>query len=106
MIKTITALELQKRLANDEVTLIDVREPFEHQLECIKGSHLIPLGEVAYEKLPDTTKPLVMHCRGGTRSARACERLLAQHPSLEVYNLEGGIMAWAGAGLATHSHDE
>lgn len=96
--KTITASELKNKLDKDEVLLIDVREPAEHRSECIEGSFLIPLGEISVERLPSTKRPIVIHCRSGTRSADACVKLLAMNPSLDVASLEGGIVAWSQAG--------
>jgi rhodanese-related sulfurtransferase len=96
--KTIKADELRKRLANGEVLLIDVREPAEYQAECIQEAHLIPLGEITCDKLPSISRPIVIHCRSGKRSEQACQKLLAQNPQLEVYSLEGGIVAWKESG--------
>jgi len=97
--KTITALELKKRLDKDEVLLVDVREPAEHRSESIDGACLIPLGEISIDKLPSTKRPIVIHCRSGKRSADACSKLLASTPSLDVASLEGGIIAWSQAGF-------
>lgn len=98
--KTITAVELKKRLDKDEVLLIDVREPAEHRTESIEGACLIPLAEMKIEKLPSIKRPIVIHCRSGNRSAEACTKLLATDPSLDVYSLEGGIVAWQQAGFS------
>lgn len=97
--KTITASELKRRLDNNEVLLIDVREPGEHRSECIEGACLIPIGEINVNNLPSTSKPIVIHCRSGKRSYEACEKLLAASPSLDVASLEGGIVAWSQAGF-------
>jgi rhodanese-related sulfurtransferase len=97
--KTITALELKKKLDRDEVLLIDVREPAEHRSECIDAACLIPLSEISIEKLPSTQRPIVIHCRSGQRSADACAKLLAINPSLDIAFLEGGIVAWSQAGF-------
>jgi rhodanese-related sulfurtransferase len=97
--KTITAEELKNRLDKNEVLLIDVREPTEHTSECIEGACLIPLGEFSAERLPSKSKPVVIHCKSGKRSADACTRLLAEDPTLDVYSLEGGIIAWQQAGF-------
>ena len=94
LIKTITANVLKQRLENNEVLLIDVREVVEHAAECIEHACLIPLSEFSLDKLPSLDKPIVIHCRSGMRSEEACKILLSQDPSLEVYNLEGGILAW------------
>ncbi len=97
--KTITAAELKKLLDKKEVLLIDVREPAEHRSECIEGACLIPLNGVSLEGLPLKSKRIVVHCRSGKRSAHACLKLLAEDPSLDIYSLEGGILAWQQAGF-------
>jgi rhodanese-related sulfurtransferase len=96
--KTITVLELKKRLDQDGVLLIDVREPEEHRRECIDGACLIPLGEISLERLPSIKRPIVILCRSGKRSSDACAKLLATDPSLDVSSLEGGMIAWSQAG--------
>lgn len=97
--KTIDAQTLKKWFENDEAVLVDVREPAEHEANKINGSHLLPLAQVSYDLLPKFEgKKLVIHCHSGKRSQSACAKLLAQNPDLEIYNLEGGIMAWNNAG--------
>ncbi|MFZ4077657.1 MAG: rhodanese-like domain-containing protein [Legionellaceae bacterium] len=96
--KIMTVSELKQHLNNKDVCLVDVREPDEYAQMSIQGAYLIPLDQVCCEALPTTTKPLVIHCRSGKRSAMACERLLTERPDLEVYSLEGGILAWHAAG--------
>lgn len=103
--KTMKAMELKKCLDKQEVLLIDVREPAEHRAESIDGACLIPLGEIALEKLPSKSMPIVIHCRFGKRSADACKKLLAQDPTLEIYYLEGGMMAWQQAGFNIKKSD-
>ena len=79
----------------NEAVIIDVREPAEHEEMSIPSSVLIPLATVCKDRLPATHhKKMVMHCRSGKRSQLACEKLLAEDPSLELFNLEGGILAW------------
>jgi rhodanese-related sulfurtransferase len=103
-LKTIDAKTLKQWLDNGEAMLIDVREPDENHLESIKSSVLIPLANVSKAALPNHSgKKLVMHCRKGGRGGSACEKLLAEDPSLEIYNLEGGITSWAEAGYPVKS---
>ena len=98
-LKTIDAKLLKTWLDNGEAVLIDVREPVENQAEAIAGSLLMPLSSVCKEKLPDYSgKKLVIHCKKGGRGGSACEKLLAEDPNLDIYNLEGGISAWGEAG--------
>jgi rhodanese-related sulfurtransferase len=79
--------------------LIDVRELAEYQESKIDQAHLIPLGEISINSLPDfKNKKLVLHCRSGKRSASACQKLLGEDSNLEIYNLEGGISAWSAEG--------
>ena len=95
MIKTVDVKTLKTWLANKEAVLIDVREPQEYAEANIPDSKLIPLGTFNKALLPDfTNKKLVIHCRSGKRSAAACELLLKDDPNIEVYNSEGGILAW------------
>ncbi len=94
----IGAAELRDRLeAGEPITLIDVREPYEWDIANLgdRGARLIPLGE-----LPDRLSELadageiVVHCRTGSRSARALG-LLRDAGFQRVLNLRGGIHAWA-----------
>lgn len=100
-LKTVDTTTLRTWLDKGEAMLIDVREPGEHQAESIPGATLLPLANVSKSALPNCAgKKLVVHCRKGGRGGTACEKLLAEDPNLEIYNLEGGIEAWAQAGHA------
>ena len=92
----ISPSELATRLARgDDVDLIDVREPHEWEIARIPGARLIPLGTLA-EALPtlDRTREIVVHCKGGGRSARAVRQLL-DAGFVSVTNLAGGITRWS-----------
>lgn len=100
-IKNVDVRTLKQWVNQNEVVIIDVREPAEYEAENIPGSILIPLATVSKAKLPMSNgKKVVIHCRSGKRSQNACEKLLAEDPSLTLYNLEGGITAWAEVGEA------
>lgn len=100
-LKTVDAKTLKNWMDNGQAVLVDVREPAEHSAESIKGAKLLPLASVRKSALPDCAgKKLVIHCRKGGRGGSACEKLLAEDPELEIYNLEGGIEAWRAVGLA------
>lgn len=73
--------------------LIDVREEFEF-LTCNLGGKLIPLSKLKEHlvQLPKTAM-IIVHCKSGGRSATAA-KLLCDHGFEQVYNLEGGILAW------------
>ena len=75
--------------------LIDVREPYEHQL-CNIGGELIPMGKMmhAIDRI-ERTKQVVIYCRSGRRSADII-RIMQEHFGFtNLLNLQGGILAWA-----------
>ena len=87
--------ELKRRLvAGEEIYVLDVREPHEYQI-CNIGGHLIPLGDLPkrIHEL-DSSQEIVVHCKGGTRSAKAVE-FLRQSGFSRASNLAGGILAWS-----------
>jgi adenylyltransferase/sulfurtransferase len=91
----ITSVELKQRLdRGDQLTLVDVREPNEYQINRIPGTTLIPLGEV--ERRLSELNPedeIVVHCKMGGRSAKAADILRAKGFK-RVLNLKGGILDW------------
>jgi len=93
--KTITVEELKEKIDNKEdFQLIDVREPFEYEMSNIGGEN-IPLAGILIESDSiDTEKPVIIHCRSGKRSASAIMQLEQQLGYENLYNLEGGILAW------------
>jgi rhodanese-related sulfurtransferase len=104
LIKNIDAKTLKDWLDRGVALVVDVRNPDEHENASIPGSMLIPIADLSTKALPKATgKKLVMHCQFGKRGSRACEKLLAEDPKLELYNLEGGLNAWASAGYSIKS---
>jgi len=87
--------ELKRKLdAGESVFVLDVREPHEYQICNLKG-HLIPLGQLAQRVHElDSSQEIVAHCRSGGRSAEAVE-FLQKAGFRKVWNLTGGILAWA-----------
>ncbi len=85
----------RKRDAGEEFVLLDVREPYEYDIARIPGSKLIPLGEL-HSRLSelDTADEIVIHCKSGYRSSNALRELQAAGFS-KLWNVEGGILAWA-----------
>ena len=93
----ITVLQLKEmQEANKEFVLLDVRETFEYEFANL-GGELVPL-----DQLPDRLneieqykeKEMIVMCRSGSRSARACE-YLSRNGFTNVKNLKGGINDWA-----------
>ncbi len=92
----ITPADLAERVARgEEIDLIDVREPHEWDIARIPGARLIPLGTFA-EAIPelDRSREIVVHCKGGSRSAKAVRQLL-DAGFVHVHNLAGGITRWS-----------
>ena len=85
----------RKRDVREAIQLIDVREPFEFEIARIDGAKLIPLGQLV-NRLHELKRngQTVVHCHTGMRSAQAVQ-MLRQTGFTNVYNLEGGIDAWA-----------
>jgi adenylyltransferase/sulfurtransferase len=92
----IEVIEVKQKLdRGDDFVLIDVREPHEYQICNIPAARLIPLGEVG-KRLGelDPEADIVIHCKSGMRSARACGILKAAGFK-HVRNMKGGILAWS-----------
>jgi rhodanese-related sulfurtransferase/molybdopterin converting factor small subunit len=92
----IDVLEVKAMLDRGEkFVLIDVREPHEYKICNIPAAKLIPLGEVP-KRLGelDPGADIVIHCRSGVRSAKACG-ILRQAGFQHVLNMKGGILAWS-----------
>jgi adenylyltransferase/sulfurtransferase len=94
--KSVTVHELKQMIDNKEdFQLIDVREPFENDI-CTLGALLIPLAEIP-NRINDISKDkkVVIHCRSGARSGNAIGFLEQNYGFENLYNLSGGILAWA-----------
>ncbi len=94
--KEISVSELKKmRDGKDDFQLIDVREPHEFEI-CHLDGELIPMGTVP-DNLDKISKDLkvVIHCRSGKRSGDIVNFLEQNHGYNNLYNLAGGILAWA-----------
>jgi len=91
----LTSVELKQRLDRGEkLTIVDVREPNELQINRIPGSVHIPLGDIPkrYNEL-DPDAELVMQCKSGVRSGKAAD-FLRSVGFKHVLNLKGGILDW------------
>ncbi len=87
--------ELKRRLdGGEDLFILDVREPHEYKIANL-GGHLIPLNELPRRVHElDSSREIVAHCKMGGRSAKAVQ-FLRQAGFEKVYNLKGGITAWA-----------
>jgi rhodanese-related sulfurtransferase len=90
--------DLAQRLAEDNVYVLDVRQPSEWRHGHIRGSRNVPLMKVKSQlaTLP-RDKTIVTVCASGHRSAAAARTL--QRNGHQVENLKGGMHAWSRAGF-------
>lgn len=102
----ITATQLKSWLTEREAgqrnfVLVDVREPFERDINAIDGSVSIPMGQFAngealgqLDELTDGGEvPVVLYCKVGGRSGRCLEFLHAQGRT-DAVHVGGGVDAW------------
>ena len=98
MIEQLQPEQLQARLADTTGTtplVLDVRDPWEHEICAIAGSKLLPMQEIParVQELPADTD-IVVVCHHGMRSLQVAG-FLKQSGLERVFNLAGGIAAWA-----------
>jgi rhodanese-related sulfurtransferase len=81
-----------------ELHVLDVREQDEWDAGHIAEAQHIPLGALS-ERIGEVpqNRPIVAVCRSGSRSDKAAKSLRAQ--GYDAQNLDGGVTAWARAGL-------
>lgn len=99
-VKEIEAADLAEWLSDNakDFRIIDVREINEINAGTIPGAEAMPMATVPVRIHElDKDKDLVLICRSGARSAQACA-FLQQQGYDNVYNLRGGMFAWAGSG--------
>jgi rhodanese-related sulfurtransferase len=90
----------------DEIQILDVREPYEWDAGHIDGSVHIPLAQVMAGQEQgrlDPERPVVIVCKSGNRSELAA--LMLQARGFKAENFEGGTEVWAAAGLPLLASD-
>jgi len=94
-IPEITPKDLKAKMeAGTELVLVDIREPYEHEI-CDIGGLLIPMRRIG-SRLGDLDRnaATVVYCRIGVRSAEVV-RVMLDAGFTQVWNLRGGLHAWA-----------
>jgi len=96
-IQQISPLFLHHQLLENPLAyfLLDVREPFEYQIASLDNSVLIPMNQVP-DRLDELDKEqvIVVICHHGVRSENVAY-YLDQQGFTQIFNLTGGIDAWA-----------
>ena len=94
----ITPAQLKEWLddpARNNPVLIDVREPWEFELCRIPGASLLPMSTIPARVAElDDTADTVLICHHGGRSMQAA-MFLQQQGFAKLYNMTGGVAAWA-----------
>lgn len=97
----VSAEEMESILEIEGVQLIDVRTPEEFAEGFIEGAQNIDFYSDTFDqdilKL-DKTRPVVLYCKSGGRSANCAEKLV-KAGFVKVYDLDGGITQWQHKGF-------
>ena len=107
-IDEITPDEVKEKLnADEDITILDVREQDEWQHSRIAGADYLGKGVIERdieEEYPDTDQELILYCGGGYRSALAADNLqkMGYH---NVKSLAGGFRSWTEAGYPITKDD-
>ncbi len=95
--ESIDVNQAKELIANEEnLVLLDVRRPSEHEAGHIPNSKLINIFDKDFDQqiqALDKEKTYVVYCRSGRRSLTASERMKSQGFE-KLYNLEGDMLAW------------
>ena len=98
--KNLTVDEFARLAADKQNVILDVRTPGEFSAGHIPGAVNLDYNAPDFQAKAaalDKSRTYLVHCAGGGRSVRACEKLShLDFPNL--YNLPGGFKAWAKAG--------
>ena len=96
--------QVRDRIDNGGAVLIDIRETDEFARSHVRGAQSHPLS--TWEKAHLNIEPkadVIFTCRSGMRTAGACDRLAARVNG-DAFVLDGGLDAWAKAGLPVETN--
>jgi len=101
----VTPAELAELLRTGRVVAVDTRDAPVFARAHLRGAHSFPLDEIPtrlaeLHMLPATP---VLYCRSGDRTRELATRLAEE--GTPVAFLEGGLLAWEGAGLELERPD-
>ena len=100
VIETVSITDFIAHMKDEGAVIVDVRTDEEVAEGMIPGAVRIefdtPEMEAEFKKL-DLSAPVLVYCHLGGRSGRTKD-MLAEWGFMQVYDLDGGIMAWQGVG--------
>ena len=101
--------EVKRRLdAGDKFLLVDVREESEWARGRLPGAVHLSKGVIERDiekAIPDKSRPIVLYCGGGFRSALAADNLQKMGYT-SVISMDGGWRAWTEAGYPTEGEGQ
>ena len=94
MIKSISVEDLKTRIKEQNIVVLDVREPWELKIAKISKSVSIPMQEVP-KRLNELNKDInyAVLCHSGIRSYHVANYL--DKEGFNVWNVDGGIDRWS-----------
>jgi rhodanese-related sulfurtransferase len=96
---SLPALQVAERLKGRGAVLVDIRDADEFARRHVRGALSRPLSNFETARLKvEPTQDVIFTCRSGMRTQANCDRLAAAVEG-EAFVLEGGLDAWASAGL-------
>lgn len=102
-IQTIAPEQFNKLLVLDDIQLVDVRTAEEFQTGHIKDALNIDYNKEDFKSKVsslDKSKPVLVYCRSGKRSAGAAE-IMKELGFTKIVELDGGMISWEAANLPT-----
>jgi thioredoxin 1 len=98
--QNLSVSDFNKKMNEGNVQLVDVRTPEEYAARHLKDAVNINFNGDDFVDMVtklDKSKPVLVYCLSGGRSSKA-SALISKKGYAQVYNLDGGIMAWTAAG--------
>ena len=95
-IRSIDVVELPYYLSDSQVVILDVRKPSETALGTLpRAKEANVLSDTFADQVAalDKNSTIIVYCRSGVRSARAC-KLMQQMGFSRLINLNGGYLAY------------
>jgi rhodanese-related sulfurtransferase len=92
--------EVHRRMVEEDLVVIDVREDYEWEAGRVPGSRHIELERIASEvsAIP-SDRPVAFICLMGARSGMVAQSL--RRAGYDAYNVDGGFQSWFDSGLPT-----